>query len=167
MSYGNNTWKQVRVIGEGYDLAFAVWCTMDHELYDMKVRHTNFESLHVDANTSKADPFQMKNLYGTNGTIAGWGITSLTARLNGLLLTLKACKGTVCTRPWNTLHPQGDVQNLRDAMNPVYDEFYENQQHAVTFSECALGQILAVEGALEPIAYVAAGQREARWEDWT
>ncbi|KAI0151026.1 arylsulfatase precursor [Pestalotiopsis sp. NC0098] len=150
LSYGNNTWKQVRVIGDGYDLAFAVWCTMDHELYDMK-----------------ADPFQMKSLYGTNGTIAGWGITSLTARLNGLLLTLKACKGTVCTRPWNTLHPQGDVQNLRDAMNPVYDDFYENQQHAVTFSECALGQILAVEGALEPIAYGAAGQRQARWEDWT
>ncbi|KAI4598774.1 hypothetical protein KJ359_002666 [Pestalotiopsis sp. 9143b] len=150
LSYGNNTYKHVRVIGDGYNLAFAVWCTMDHELYNMK-----------------ADPFQMTNLYGTNGTIAGWGITSLTARLNGLLLTLKACKGKVCTRPWNTLHPQGDVQNLRDAMNPVYDDFYENQQHAVTFSECALGQILAVEGALEPISYAATDQREARWEDWT
>jgi hypothetical protein len=38
VTYINNTYKHVRVIGEGYDLAFAVWCTMDHELYDMKVR---------------------------------------------------------------------------------------------------------------------------------
>ncbi|KAK6222882.1 hypothetical protein LQW54_000692 [Pestalotiopsis sp. IQ-011] len=114
-----------------------------------------------------ADPFQMTNLYGTNGTIAGWDITSLTARLNGLLLTSKTCKGKVCTRPWNTLHPQGDVQNLRDALGPGHDDFYESRQHAVTFSECALGQILAVEGALEPLSYVFTGQREARWEDWT
>ncbi|KAF3000480.1 hypothetical protein E8E14_002677 [Neopestalotiopsis sp. 37M] len=150
MTYINNTYKHVRVIGEGYDLAFAVWCTMDHELYNMK-----------------ADPYQMTNLYGTPNTIAGWNATSLTARLNGLLLTLKHCKGRVCTRPWDTLHPQGDVRNLRDAMAPEYDDFYENQQHAVTFSECALGQLLEFEGALEPVAYATGGLRAARWEDWT
>jgi N-acetylglucosamine-6-sulfatase len=172
-SFLNNTFKHVRVIGDGYDLAFAVWCTMDHELYDMKV--SNATRLIITARVGEpaltvrgqVDPYQMTNLYGTPGKIAGWSIPKLTARLNGLLLTLKACKGKVCTRPWEKLHPQGNVKNLRQAMHARYDDFYEEQQHLVTFSECALGQILEYEGALEPISYEANGKRAARWEDWT
>lgn len=37
--FPNNTYKHVRVIGNDYDLAYAVWCTNEHELYDMTVRH--------------------------------------------------------------------------------------------------------------------------------
>lgn len=33
----NNTYKSVRIIGPGYNLAYVVWCTMDHELYDLDV----------------------------------------------------------------------------------------------------------------------------------
>jgi len=33
----NNTYKTVRVVAEEYDLAYTVWCTNEHELYDMKV----------------------------------------------------------------------------------------------------------------------------------
>ena len=33
----NNTYKSLRVIGNGYDLYYAVWCTNEHELYDMTV----------------------------------------------------------------------------------------------------------------------------------
>ena len=33
----NNTYKTVRVVGEEYDLAYTVWCTNEHELYDMTV----------------------------------------------------------------------------------------------------------------------------------
>jgi N-acetylglucosamine-6-sulfatase len=36
--FPNNTYKHVRVIGDDYDLAYAVWCTNEHELYDMTVR---------------------------------------------------------------------------------------------------------------------------------
>lgn len=35
--FPQNTYKHVRVVGEGYDLAYAVWCTNEHELYDMAV----------------------------------------------------------------------------------------------------------------------------------
>lgn len=37
--FPNNTYKHVRVVGEDYDLAYAVWCTNEHELYDMTVRY--------------------------------------------------------------------------------------------------------------------------------
>jgi len=35
--WANNTYKSVRVVGEEYDLSYTVWCTNEHELYDMKV----------------------------------------------------------------------------------------------------------------------------------
>lgn len=34
----NNVYKAVRLVGEGYNLYYAVWCTNEHELYDMTVR---------------------------------------------------------------------------------------------------------------------------------
>lgn len=36
--YGNNTYKAMRVIGDSYNLLYSVWCTNEHELYDMTVR---------------------------------------------------------------------------------------------------------------------------------
>tara|TARA_R110002003_G_scaffold48_30_gene4203 strand:- start:7257 stop:7418 length:162 start_codon:yes stop_codon:yes gene_type:complete len=33
----NNTYKALRVIGEDYDLYYSVWCTNEHELYNLKV----------------------------------------------------------------------------------------------------------------------------------
>ena len=35
--YRENTYKHVRVVGADYDVAYAVWCTNEHELYDMVV----------------------------------------------------------------------------------------------------------------------------------
>jgi N-acetylglucosamine-6-sulfatase len=112
------------------------------------------------ANMTQNDPVQMNNLYGTNGTINGWGIEELTTRLDTLLLTLKACKGQVCTRPWETLHPQGNVSSLRGAMNRQFDDFYTTQQPKVTFSACKDGYLAAYEGAMAPTIY--AGQQELR-----
>ncbi|RYN53297.1 Arylsulfatase [Alternaria tenuissima] len=141
----NNTYKTVRVVGEEYDLAYTVWCTNEHELYDM----TN-------------DPYQLENLYNTNSTaINGWSINKVTSRLNALLLTLKRCKGRVCTRPWEKLHPGGDVKSLGDAMEGRYDVFYLEKQHQVTFEECALGQVLSFEGALEPVIW------QEEWDAWS
>lgn len=33
----NNTYKSVRILGDGYNLYYSVWCTNEHELYDMTV----------------------------------------------------------------------------------------------------------------------------------
>ncbi|KAF1979153.1 arylsulfatase precursor [Bimuria novae-zelandiae CBS 107.79] len=142
--FPNNTHKHVRVIGEDYDLAYAVWCTNEHELYDMI-----------------NDPYQLTNLYNSNATIGSWPISSLSARLNGLLLTLKRCKGRTCTRPWEKLHLDGRVKNLKDALDSKYDKFYEQHQHPVTFSECGLGQVLSLEGALEPVVW------DEKWDEWS
>ena len=42
--FPNNTYKHVRVVGEDYDLAYAVWCTNEHELYDMTVRYPSIQT---------------------------------------------------------------------------------------------------------------------------
>jgi arylsulfatase len=41
--HSNNTYKAMRVIGDTYNLFYSVWCTNEHELYDMTVSdHSNF-----------------------------------------------------------------------------------------------------------------------------
>ena len=136
----NNTYKTVRVVSEAYDLSYTVWCTNDHELYDIK-----------------NDQYQVQNLLSPSSnfkkSVNGWSVSRLTTRLDALLLTLKRCKGTVCTRPWAKLHREGHVQSLEDAMHSRYDRFYAKEQMKVTFSECAKGQVLSVEGALEPVEW--------------
>lgn len=104
----------------------------------------------------------MHNIYGTNSTINGWVLPQLETRIDALLLTLKACKGVVCTRPWETLHPQGDVHSLRDAMDPKFDVFYANELK-VTYTECMLGYLPQYEGALSPIPYSTNASKEVRW----
>lgn len=37
-NYKNDTYKAIRVMGNGYDLMYTTWCTNEHELYDMTVR---------------------------------------------------------------------------------------------------------------------------------
>lgn len=39
-SPGNNTYKSVRLIGQDYSLYYSVWCTNEHEMYDMNVSVT-------------------------------------------------------------------------------------------------------------------------------
>lgn len=147
-SFVNNTYKTVRVVGEEYDLSYTVWCTNEYELYDIN-----------------KDPHQLHNLLSPSPQrhhkINRWSVARLTARLDALLLTLKRCKGVVCTRPWAKLHPKGDVKNLKDAMHARYDRFYEKEQKKVTFTECSKGQILSVEGALEPVEW------KEEWDAWS
>ena len=33
----NNTYKAVRILGDGYNLYYSVWCSGEHELYDLQV----------------------------------------------------------------------------------------------------------------------------------
>lgn len=41
----NNTYKAVRIIGDGYNLYYSVWCNNEHELYDVKVSGSVFAFL--------------------------------------------------------------------------------------------------------------------------
>lgn len=158
------------MIGSGYDLFYTVWCSNEHELYEMQ-----------------SDPVQMNNLYppdeeSTNSTttttttkIYNWETSKLIARLDALLLTLKSCAGSTCRRPWAALHPQGDVASLAQALDPRFDAFYAEGQEKVTFSACAPGYITEYEGALESRPFGGGGSNNnnnripelARWEDWT
>lgn len=54
-----NTYKSIRVMGNGYSLYYSVWCKNERELYDMTVRRF-LPSLCVL--TGQADPYQMHNL---------------------------------------------------------------------------------------------------------
>ena len=153
----NNTYKHVRVLADAYNVSYTVWCDNEHELYDLQVRspRPRLRNLPLKPTSprSQTDPYQNTNLYGRNGTVSGYDITKLSARLDALILTLKACKGSVCVRPWETLHPQGNVHDLADAMDPEYDDFYLEQQLKVTFSACEQGYIIAAEGAMAPLPY--------------
>lgn len=77
--------------------------------------------------------------------ILGLSLEKVTARLDSLLFVLKSCKGITCTQPWKALHPAGNVENLRDALSPRFDEFYVHRQK-VSFSACEAGYIVDSEG---------------------
>lgn len=119
------------------------------------------------------DPFQMNNLFSNASSewqLFDFDLDKLVPRVDALLLTLKACKGQVCTRPWETLHPEGNVRSLKEAMNPRFDEFYMEKQKRVTFTGCANGYLPWLEGAMEPLPYEdehGRVRRAARWEDLT
>lgn len=149
----NNTFKAIRVIGRGYNLYYSVWCNNEHELYDMQ-----------------KDPHQLNNLLlkpNSNVSLLGHPIAKVAARLDALMLVMKSCKGSEsCTKPWNSLHPAGNVANLREAMNPRYDIFYDKEQVKVSYSECALGYLKEFEGPqfdIDGLVY----RDGLPWDAWT
>ncbi|KIW17914.1 hypothetical protein PV08_05109 [Exophiala spinifera] len=127
----NNTYKAVRVVSDEYNLYYSVWCNGEHELYDLKT-----------------DPYQVKNLLAPgDGTATHLGVSleQLVARLDTLILVLKSCKGRVCVKPWESLHPQGNVRNLPEALSTRFDGFYTTQQR-VHFNRCEAGYVIDAEG---------------------
>ncbi|KAI9374312.1 alkaline-phosphatase-like protein [Aspergillus egyptiacus] len=146
--FTNNTYKSVRIIGEGYSLYYSVWCNNEHELYDLTT-----------------DPYQLSNLYTDGGTakVYGHSLSQVISRLDSLLLVLKSCKGATCIKPWDVLHPDGHVQNIQDALNPLYDAFYTNQAR-VSFDRCENGYIPEVEGPQDALAFTRYG---LNWDVWT
>lgn len=150
----------MRIIGGQYNLLYTVWCTNEHELYDMNVRppippHFPFPLIAIDANTKQRDPGQLTNLAlpsKQHTLVSTQPISKLQSRLDALLLVLKTCKAASCTDPWAVLHPKGDVANLEDALAAKYDGFYATQPK-VAFEKCELGQILSSEGPLVGKAY--------------
>ncbi|KAF2143973.1 uncharacterized protein K452DRAFT_306619 [Aplosporella prunicola CBS 121167] len=163
----NNTYKALRIVGKDYNLYYSVWCNNEHELYDLN-----------------NDPYQIHNLYdspassshgtnttflglshSSNTTLLGLPVTKAIARLDSLLFVLKSCKSETCIRPWEALHPDGNVQNLHDALSPRFDKFYEVEQERVSFSRCELGYIIDAEGPQfeKDGLFFREGNR---WSDW-
>lgn len=68
-------------------------------------------------------------------------LEQLLPRLDALEQVLKTCQGQQCRDPWQVLHPEGNVQNLLDALSTQYDEFYATQ-NKVHFDECLAGYFL-------------------------
>ncbi|KAJ6151757.1 hypothetical protein N7470_006885 [Penicillium chermesinum] len=144
VAVSNNTYKGLRIVSDDYSLYYSVWCTNEHELYDMV-----------------KDEYQMDNLLrdttditriSARSTYLGRHLSDTVARLDALLMVLKTCVGVECTKPWLQLHPQGDVNTLRDALNEDYDDFYRSQQK-VSFTACKQGYIVEYEGPASVMQY--------------
>ncbi|RMD40226.1 hypothetical protein DV735_g4905, partial [Chaetothyriales sp. CBS 134920] len=136
----NNTYKALRLVGDDYDLYYSVWCSGEHELYDLS-----------------NDRYQLNNLYPApnqppplfsfaSNTTRPRPVSQVIARLDSLLLVLKSCKASSCTDPWRVLHPGGSVSDLHAALAPQFDHFYDTEQERVSFSRCELGYIISAEG---------------------
>ncbi|KAL1620837.1 hypothetical protein SLS56_009448 [Neofusicoccum ribis] len=141
-AYGNNTYKALRIVGESYSFFYTL---------------TMYQS----------DPGQMHNLLanGTqqpSGLFLGRPVQQLQPRLDALLMVLKSCKSDSCRLPWDSLHPNGTVSVLSDAMNPKYDTFY-TRQPKIEFSRCEFGYILDAEGPQNVEPYRVG----SHWADWT
>lgn len=52
----NNTYKSVRLLGDGYNLYYSVWCNNEHELYDLSVRQTISNDLERVLTTHRVIP---------------------------------------------------------------------------------------------------------------
>jgi hypothetical protein len=135
----NNTYKSARILSEKYNLFYAVWCTGDHELYNLNVFPPPYYRLKKETHSRpQADPHQIHNIYSSTPQ-------SFKNRLDALLLVLKSCAGSTCIKPWDELHPDGSVQSLVDALDPQYDEFYAGLPR-VAYSVCEDGYLIAAEG---------------------
>ncbi|KAJ1945224.1 hypothetical protein FBU59_002373, partial [Linderina macrospora] len=65
------------------------------------------------------DKYQLKNLYNRTDS-------NFLNRLDALLSMLYNCKGEVCKFPRATLHKDGKVKSLKDALKPKYDAYYRS-----------------------------------------
>lgn len=168
------------MISKQYNLYYSVWCNNEHELYDLTVSDLTFLPYsHRGHNylrgTLQKDPYQLHNIHPSSRatdlnfpltappTILKLPLLKVIHRLDALLLVLKSCKGASCTRPWDVLHPSGDVQNLEDALRPKFDLFYEKEQAKVEFSRCEPGYILDAEGPQKALVY----RDGLPWNAWT
>lgn len=97
--------------------------------------------------------------------LLGAPFEKVVSRLDSLLFVLKSCRGRTCTRPWEALHPAGNVGNLVDALATRFDDFYGVQQQRVSYNRCELGYIIDAEGPQfekDGLVY----RHGARWDDW-
>lgn len=155
----NNTYKAVRIVGRGYNLLYAVWCSNEHELYDLNSDPYRLTNLYPSSSSATTKPSQQQLL--------GRDVQDVVRRLDALVLVLKSCKGSVCVLPWNELHvtSKNDIRTLQDALHPKFDQWFE-QLPTVEFSWCALGYLIEAEGP-QFVPTVPDYKRGQSWSDWT
>lgn len=85
-------------------------------------------------------------------TLAGRPFEHVVTRLDSLLMVLKSCYGRECHEPWNTIHPNSEVKNLKYALDQDFDAFYESQPK-VSYSSCELGYLVGAEGPQQVNAF--------------
>lgn len=152
----NNTYKAIRLISEDFNVYYSIWCNNEHELYDMS-----------------RDPGQMSNILAPPPEDrAQWlfGVPSskLVSRLDSLMFVLKSCQGETCRAPWRQLHPAGNVQSLKEALDPLFDDFYEKEQKRVDFNFCWNGYWPDAEGDMFETAGRSFYERDGlSWDAWT
>ncbi|OAG38719.1 hypothetical protein AYO21_07072 [Fonsecaea monophora] len=159
--YPNHTYKALRVIGDGYDLLYTVWCSNEHELYDMTKDPWQMDNIYVERTRSynlampaagfSDRPSSATSLATTEQILSSINVTTtisyLLSRLDALLLVLKTCQVDECRYPWSALHPAGSVHSLRDALDSRFDEFYRTRPK-VQYDRCERGYFPASEGAM-------------------
>ncbi|PNS16008.1 ABC transporter G family member [Sphaceloma murrayae] len=164
-----NTYKALRLISTDgvFNLAYVVWCTNEHELYDMNVDSQQMNNIAVSFNATtlstspavgpRAPTVEQENPFSSRLAPRKSGsdkpqfqdpgyILRLQSRLDTLLMVLKTCKAETCRDPWGRIHPDGKVKSLRDAMRAKYDDFYVRQQPKVRSVKCAAGYLRDLEG---------------------
>jgi N-acetylglucosamine-6-sulfatase len=143
LSYPNNTYKALRLVSGNYSIYYSVWCTGEHEFYDVA-----------------RDPAQMHDLFADKKlagdySLAGRGFRDVIYRLDALLVVLKTCKTATCVHPWSSHHPSAEVETLLQALHPQYDNYYKTYPK-VGFSSCELGYIPEAEGNVDKIHFASA-----------
>lgn len=93
--------------------------------------------------------------------ILGHPRSQVVNRLDAILLVLKSCKGVDCVKPWEVLHPGGDVQNLSDALNWKFDAFY-HEQVKISYDRCEFGYLIDAEGPQVGLTY----RDGLEWHHW-
>lgn len=86
--------------------------------------------------------------------------------MDSLLFVLKSCKGERCVKPWQALHPSGDVSTLEDALSSRFDAFYESEQVKVKYERCEAGYIVDAEGPQFEVDGLVF-RNGLRWSEWT
>jgi arylsulfatase len=155
--FTNNTYKALRIMGNGknaFNLGYIIWCDGDHELYDMT-----------------SDPYQMDNLLpsmsSSNTTVAiggeAYSVKKVRDRLDGLVQAVKKCDNGACVKPWSTLHTNGHVTTLADAMNTEFDDYYHSLAK-MQYDACHPYYNAAAEGPV-PKPFNSSNDLFARWTD--
>ncbi|KAF4120842.1 Arylsulfatase A or related enzyme [Geosmithia morbida] len=138
----NNTYKSLRLIGDDYSLFYSVWCSGEHEFYDL---HRDPAQVHNYFDQGQNLSTVSREGLASEYQLAGRSFELVVDRLDALLMVLKSCKGEQCYRPWKTLHPSGNVQTLHDALAADFDDFY-SKQTKIRYNSCQMGYLPAEEG---------------------
>lgn len=77
-------------------------------------------------------------------TIAGRSLEQIILRLDALIMVLKTCKDDICVHPWRSLHVDGSVDTLEQALSMKYDSYYRDLPK-MEFYSCPLGYLAEEE----------------------